>query len=94
MVSRPFGSPDCQLDNNFLKGIMNIGVRPSIDINHQKSTEVHLFDFDKNIYKKLLKVEVISKIRDEIKFPSLNENITVGLPEANQARLQCVHGLF
>ena len=77
----------CQLDNNFLKGIMNIGVRPSIDINHQKSTEVHLFDFDKNIYKKLLKVEVISKIRDEIKFPFLNDlknQITKDIKEAKK----------
>ena len=39
-------------DNNILYGIMNIGLKPSIDINNKKTTEVHLFNFDKNIYNK------------------------------------------
>ena len=49
---------------------MNIGVKPSINTNNKKTIEVHLFDFDMDIYKKSLNIEVISKIRDEIKFPS------------------------
>ena len=41
----------CQLNNNFLNGIMNIGVKPSINTNNKKTIEVHLFDFDMDIYK-------------------------------------------
>ena len=41
----------CQLNNNFHKGIMNIGVKPSINTNNKKTIEVHLFDFDMDIYK-------------------------------------------
>ena len=53
---------------------MNIGLKPSIDINNKKTTEVHLFNFDKNIYNKSIKVEVSSnKLRDEIKFPNLRK---------------------
>ena len=52
---------------------MNIGVKPSINTNNKKTTEVHLFDFEKDIYQKPLNSEVISKIRDEIKFPSLKD---------------------
>ena len=63
----------CQLNNNFLKGIMNIGVKPSINTSNKKTIEVHLFDFDMDIYKKSLNIEVISKIRDETKFPSIND---------------------
>ena len=66
---------------------MNIGLKPSIDINNKKTTEVHLFNFDKNIYNKSIKVEVISKIRDEIKFPSLNDlknQITKDIKKAHQ----------
>ena len=40
---------------------MNIGVKPSIRANNKKTTEVHLFDFDKNIYQKHLSIEVIRK---------------------------------
>ena len=63
----------CQLNNNFHKGIMNIGVKPSINTTNKKTIEVHLFDFDMDIYKKSLNIEVISKIRDETKFPSIND---------------------
>ena len=63
----------CQLNNNFLKGIMNIGVKPSINTSNKKTIEVHLFDFDMDIYQKPLNIEVISKIRDETKFPSIND---------------------
>ena len=52
---------------------MNIGVKPSINTSNKKTIEVHLFDFDMDIYKKSLNIEVISKIRDETKFPSIND---------------------
>jgi riboflavin kinase/FMN adenylyltransferase len=52
------------------KGMMNIGVRPTIGGNNQV-IEVHLIDFDKMIYGEKLTVFVKQKIRDEVKFDSL-----------------------
>jgi riboflavin kinase/FMN adenylyltransferase len=49
---------------------MNIGVRPTIGGNNQV-IEVHLIDFDKMIYGEKLTVFVKQKIRDEVKFDSL-----------------------
>ena len=54
------------------QGVANVGVRPTID-NKTVSPilEVHIFDFDKNIYGCGIKVRFIHKIRDEEKFPNL-----------------------
>lgn len=55
-----------------VKGVANIGNRPTVDGKEQR-LEVHLFDFDRDIYGQNLKVELHSKIRDEQKFNSLDE---------------------
>lgn len=53
-------------------GMMNIGINPTVDGLEQK-IEVHFFDFDKDIYNQDLKIEILSRIRDEKKYDSLNE---------------------
>lgn len=58
------------IDDNEFHGMMNIGHRPTIGEN-KKSIEVHLFDFDNDIYDKTISVDVLLKIRDEIKFSSI-----------------------
>ena len=50
--------------------MMNIGHRPTIGINI-KSIEVHLFNFNEDIYDQVISVKMISKIRDEKKFSSI-----------------------
>jgi len=52
-------------------GIANMGVRPTVN-GTKPVLEVHLFDFDKDIYSKRLKVEFKHKIRNEKKFKDLN----------------------
>jgi riboflavin kinase/FMN adenylyltransferase len=59
-----------QYQKEILYGMMNIGNRPTINGNTQ-TLEVHIFDFNKSIYGQELKVSVLKKIRDEIKFDSL-----------------------
>ena len=54
------------------KGIANYGVKPTFDKN-EPLLEVHLFDFDENIYGKKLKVDFIKQIRKEKKFPSIEK---------------------
>lgn len=52
-------------------GVANIGVRPTVD-GTKNSLEVHLFDFDKSIYGELMQVFFLFKLRDEIKFHSVD----------------------
>jgi len=61
---------DLEHRNTSYKGMMNIGNRPTLNGSHQ-TTEVHLFDFDQKIYGDSLKVLIVKKIREELKFDSL-----------------------
>jgi len=51
-------------------GIANLGNRPTVD-GKSNRLEVHLFDFDKDIYGEFLTVEFLHKVRDEQKFTSV-----------------------
>ncbi|MCD4698435.1 MAG: riboflavin biosynthesis protein RibF, partial [Bacteroidales bacterium] len=53
-------------------GMGNIGTRPTIGINGLV-TEVHIFDFDKEIYDEEITIYFIDRIRDERKFKNLDE---------------------
>lgn len=53
-----------------LLGVANCGKRPTIN-GLKNLLEVHLFDFDQNIYGRFIEVEFLKKIRDEKKFDSL-----------------------
>lgn len=55
------------------KGMLNIGYRPTISDNNGISIEVHLFDFNANLYKEELKIEFISKVRKEKQFKNVNQ---------------------
>ena len=52
-------------------GVANVGTRPTVDGNENR-LEVHLFDFDADIYGATLDVRFLHKIRDEQKFDSLD----------------------
>ncbi len=63
-------SADGSMKFSSCTGMMNIGVRPTVDgIN--RIIEVNIFDFDENIYGSTVHVEVISFIRHEQKFSGL-----------------------
>ncbi|VAW77874.1 FMN adenylyltransferase / Riboflavin kinase [hydrothermal vent metagenome] len=52
-----------------LPGVANLGTRPTVDGSYFV-LEVHLFDFDADIYGRYLDVELCRKLRDEKKFES------------------------
>ena len=56
-----------------LRGMCNIGVRPTVGSGNQRTVEVNIFDFDEDIYGLDLKATFIRKIRDERKFDSLSD---------------------
>lgn len=55
------------------KGMLNIGVRPTIEDNSHKTIEVHLFGISEDLYDQTLKVRFIARLRDEMKFNGIAE---------------------
>ena len=56
------------------KGMLNIGIRPTVNKNaDRRSIEVHIFNFNKDIYKQPIKLRFIEKIREEQKFDSVDK---------------------
>lgn len=56
-------------------GVASLGVRPTLGAGQAPLLEVHLFDFDRDIYGTRLKVDFLAKLRDEEKYPDL-ESLT------------------
>jgi riboflavin kinase/FMN adenylyltransferase len=71
MVAPPNGVyvTDCIYAGKKYSSITNVGVKPTIG-EFSKNIETHIFDFDKELYGKTIKVEFIEKLRDEKKFAS------------------------
>ena len=59
------------IENKTIFGMMNIGIRPTVDGNHQ-TIEVHFFDFNQDLYHQNLTIELIYFLRDEEKFDSVD----------------------
>ena len=75
LVTPKFGvyEVDVTKDDKTYKGVMNIGNRPTVSNDLKLSYEVHILDFDEDIYGSFLGVEFVSFIRDEIKFDNIEE---------------------
>lgn len=54
-------------------GIANLGVRPTVKSGGQPLLEVHLLNYNANLYHRELKVSFLKKIRTEKKFSSLED---------------------
>lgn len=52
-------------------GVASLGLRPTVASDGRATLEVHLFDFQRDIYGEHLRVEFLAKIRDEEKYPDL-----------------------
>ena len=60
-------------DNDIVyNGVMNIGKNPTVDVG-VLSVETNIFDFNENIYGKIILIEVLENIRREKKFGSVEE---------------------
>jgi len=60
------------IGNACFVSMTNIGFNPTVNLKASISVETHILDFDAAVYGKKLRVELISKIRDEIKFDNLD----------------------
>ena len=61
-----------QLKGDTFHGVANVGVKPTVAGDIEPLLEVHLFDFDRNIYGEALAIQFHAKLRDEQKFASVD----------------------
>lgn len=61
-----------RVDDQWYEGMMNIGHRPTFE-GEERVMEVHIFEFDEEIYGKNIQVRFIGRIRDEMKFEGVEE---------------------
>ena len=54
-------------------GMCNIGCRPTLGEGKERTIETHIFDFYEDIYGLDIEVSFLSKIRDEVRFSTLEE---------------------
>lgn len=60
------------LDNKLYRGMLNIGNRPTVD-GAQHAIEVHILDFDGNLYDRPIRIKMVARIRPEKRFADMNE---------------------
>lgn len=70
----PFGvyAGYTKIDKKNLISIANIGLRPTFSDINEPLLEIHIVNFDEDIYGKNIKFEFVKKIRDEVKFFDIN----------------------
>ena len=68
-----------------LNGVASLGTRPTVN-GTKPLLEVHIFDFDQDIYGQEIRVDFIEKLRDEEKFDDLDALIEQMKKDAAQAR--------
>ncbi len=59
-------------DERSFKGMLNIGTNPTFD-GIQRTIEVNIFDFDSDLYGRVLEVEFVERLREEVRFASVKE---------------------
>lgn len=76
-----------ELGNINLTGMMNIGTNPTFSIAGKRTIEVHIFNFESDIYEDEIKVSVISRLRDEQKFDSSDQLIS----QMNKDKIEAIN---
>lgn len=75
------------IDGREIPGIANVGTRPTVGGDSKVILETHLFDFNRDIYGHYVEVHFKKKIRNEMRFPSLDElkaQIVIDVAEAKK----------
>jgi riboflavin kinase/FMN adenylyltransferase len=61
------------IDKKTYLGCLNIGINPTVEANLDTKIEIHIIEFEENIYDKDISFELIEFIRDEKKFGSIDD---------------------
>ncbi len=73
------------LDEGPVDGVASLGTRPTFDL-CKPLLEVHLFDFDREIYGEYIQVDFLAHLRAEEKFASVDELVAQMAIDAENAR--------
>ena len=73
------------LGSEALDGVASVGTRPTFDLT-KPLLEVHLFDFDRDIYGEYIHVDFIAHLRDEEKFDTVDALVAQMRLDADNAR--------
>lgn len=63
----------CFVGDKHYMGVTNVGLRPTVENSSAQNVETHIIDFSGDCYGKSVRIEFLSRIRDEIKFSSVDE---------------------
>ena len=63
-----------KIDHQDIYGMMNIGYNPTFN-NKSKKIETHFFNLNKNLYGKIIKIELLEYIREEKRFETIDDLI-------------------
>ncbi|MCH9696156.1 MAG: bifunctional riboflavin kinase/FAD synthetase [Gammaproteobacteria bacterium] len=73
------------LPEGVIDGVASVGTRPTFDLT-KPLLEVHLFDFDRDIYGEYIHVDFVKHLRDEARFDSVDELVAQMDADAENAR--------
>jgi riboflavin kinase / FMN adenylyltransferase len=73
------------IESRPLPAVASLGTRPTVN-GSEPLLEVHVFDFDGDLYGRLIEVEFVTKLRDEVKFGSIEAMVEQMKIDAAQAR--------
>ena len=62
----------CTVEGKKYFGVTNVGFRPTVEDNGHKNMETYIIDYEGDCYDKMVKVEFVHRVRDEMKFDSLD----------------------
>ncbi len=77
----------CEIDGITHRGVVNVGVRPTVTDDNRVVFETHILDFDGDLYGKRITVSFYKMLRPERKFASLKElreNVLANIRETRE----------
>ena len=81
---------EARIDRSLSHGVVNLGYRPTVSKgNSERILEIHLLDFDRDIYGSDLEVRFIRYLRQEKKFENIDALVRQIEADVKQARELC-----
>ncbi len=63
----------CYVNGEIFLGVANVGTRPTVSSSDSINCETHIINYSGDLYGKAIKVEFYCRLRDEMRFSSVNE---------------------
>jgi len=81
---------EAKLDGQLLHGVVNLGYRPTVTAGGQERVlEIHLLDFNRDVYGKDIEVRFVRYLRPEKKFENVDALVRQIETDVQQARKLC-----